>query len=81
LLLPAPLRSRPKTALAPIGFFLHVAFPSSENFRCLWVLDSLLKGVLGADLVGFQIADCDRHFGQTVSHILAYESLLKDIRV
>ncbi|KAI6107085.1 hypothetical protein EDD16DRAFT_1729498 [Pisolithus croceorrhizus] len=42
---------------------------------------SLPPKISGAYLVGFQIADCDRHFGQTVSHILAYESLLKDIRV
>ncbi|KAI6022074.1 glycosyltransferase family 20-domain-containing protein [Pisolithus marmoratus] len=41
-----------------IGFFLHVAFPSSEIFRCL-------SGVLGADLVGFQTANYARHFRQT----------------
>ncbi|KAI6096220.1 glycosyltransferase family 20-domain-containing protein [Pisolithus sp. B1] len=81
LLLPAPLRSHPKTALAPIGFFLHVAFPSSENFRCLSVLGSLKKGVLGADLVGFQTANYNRHFRQTVSCILASESLPKGIQV
>ncbi|KAI6107712.1 hypothetical protein EV401DRAFT_2200018 [Pisolithus croceorrhizus] len=61
LLLPAPLRSHPKTALAPIGFFLH--------------------GVLGADLVGFQTANYNRHFRQTVSRILASESLPKGIQV
>ncbi|KAI6107708.1 glycosyltransferase family 20 protein [Pisolithus thermaeus] len=81
LLLPGLLRSHPKTALAPIGFFLHVAFPSSEIFRCLSVRDSLLKGVLGADLVGFQTANYARHFRQTVSRILAYESLPKGIQV
>lgn len=81
MLLPALLRSHPKTALAPIGFFLHVAFPSSEIFRCLSVRDSLLKGVLGADLVGFQTANYARHFRQTVSRILAYESLPKGIQV
>ncbi|KAI5992797.1 glycosyltransferase family 20 protein [Pisolithus albus] len=81
MLLPGLLRSHPKTALAPIGFFLHVAFPSSEIFRCLSVRDSLLKGVLGADLVGFQTANYARHFRQTVSRILAYESLPKGIQV
>ncbi|KAI6013248.1 glycosyltransferase family 20 protein [Pisolithus marmoratus] len=81
MLLPALLRSHPKTASAPIGFFLHVAFPSSEIFRCLSVRDSLLKGVLGADLVGFQTANYARHFRQTVSRILAYESLPKGIQV
>ncbi|KAI6023022.1 glycosyltransferase family 20 protein [Pisolithus microcarpus] len=81
MLLPGLLRSHPKTALAPIGFFLHVAFPSSEIFRCLSVRDALLKGVLGADLVGFQTANYARHFRQTVSRILAYESLPKGIQV
>ncbi|KAI6022046.1 hypothetical protein EDC04DRAFT_2900943 [Pisolithus marmoratus] len=42
---------------------------------------SLLKGVLSADLVGFQTANCARHFRQTVSHILASESLPKGIQV
>ncbi|KAI6022055.1 hypothetical protein EDC04DRAFT_2900953 [Pisolithus marmoratus] len=56
MLLPALLRSHPKTTLAPIGFFLHVAFPCSEIFRCLSVRDSLLRGVLGADL-GIQVED------------------------
>ncbi|KAI6022070.1 glycosyltransferase family 20-domain-containing protein [Pisolithus marmoratus] len=64
-----------------IGFFLHVAFPSSEIFRCLSVRDSVLQGVLGADLVGFQTANYARHFRQTVSRILAYESLPKGIQV
>ncbi|KAI6030074.1 glycosyltransferase family 20-domain-containing protein [Pisolithus marmoratus] len=74
MLLPALLRSHPKTASAPIGFFLHVAFPSSEIFQCL-------SGVLGADLVGFQTANYARHFRQTVSRIFAYGSLPKGIQV
>ncbi|KAI6023019.1 glycosyltransferase family 20-domain-containing protein [Pisolithus microcarpus] len=81
MLLPGLLRSHPKTALAPVRFFLHVAFPSSEIFRCLSIRDSLLKGVLGADPVGFQTANYARHFRQTVSRILAYESLPKGIQV
>jgi trehalose-6-phosphate synthase len=42
LLLPALLRADPKLANAPIGFFLHVAFPSSEIFRYLAVRESLI---------------------------------------
>ncbi|KIK14071.1 hypothetical protein PISMIDRAFT_117708, partial [Pisolithus microcarpus 441] len=60
---------------------LHVAFPSSEIFWCLSVCNSLLKGVLSADLVSFQIANYARHFRQTASRILAYESLPKGIQV
>ncbi|KAH7882668.1 glycosyltransferase family 20 protein [Phlebopus sp. FC_14] len=81
MLLPALLRAHPKLATAPIGFFLHVAFPSSEIFRCLSVRESLLRGVLAADLVGFQTANYARHFRQTVSRILALEALPKGIQV
>ncbi|KIK93311.1 glycosyltransferase family 20 protein [Paxillus rubicundulus Ve08.2h10] len=81
MLLPALLRANPKLINAPVGFFLHVAFPSSEIFRCLSVRDSLLRGVLAADLVGFQTAGYARHFRQTVSRILALEALPKGIQV
>lgn len=82
MLLPYLLRSSPKLPQsAPIGFFLHVAFPSSEIFRCLSVRQDLLRGLLGADLVGFQTANYARHFRQTVSRIMAYESLPKGIEV
>ena len=58
MLLPNLLRSSPKlTRTAPIGFFMHVAFPSSDIFRCLSVRQDLLLGLLGADLVGFQTAN------------------------
>lgn len=41
----------------------------------------LLRGLLGADLVGFQTANYARHFRQTVSRIMAYEALPKGIEV
>lgn len=47
MLVPAMLREGGIPSSAPIGFFLHVAFPSSEIFRCLSVRESLLRGVLG----------------------------------
>lgn len=82
MLLPSLLRASPKLpSHVPIGFFMHVAFPSSEIFRCLSVRDSLLKGLLAADLVGFQTASFARHFRQTVSRILALEALPKGIQV
>ncbi|KAI6013261.1 glycosyltransferase family 20-domain-containing protein [Pisolithus marmoratus] len=50
-----------------------------ENYReGDMIRDSVLKGVLCADLVGFQYAG---RFGQTVSRIPAYESLPKGIQV
>ncbi|PFH45853.1 glycosyltransferase family 20 protein [Amanita thiersii Skay4041] len=82
MLLPALIRTHPKYSSSnPIGFFMHVAFPSSEIFRCLSVRDQLLNGMLGADLVGFQTASFARHFRQTVSRILAYEALPKGIQI
>ncbi|KAF8575194.1 glycosyltransferase family 20 protein [Ramaria rubella] len=64
---------------ATIGFFLHVAFPSSEIFRCLAVREQLLYGLLAADLIGFQTANFARHFRQTVSRILSLEAVPKGI--
>src|SRR5262249_9059176 len=65
----------------PIGFFMHIAFPSSEIFRCLSVRRDLLFGLMAADLVGFQTPNYARHFRQTVSRILAFEALPKGIRI
>lgn len=80
MLLPLLLRKM-LPATVSIGFFMHVAFPSSEIFRCLSVRRDLLLGVLGADFVGFQTANYARHFRQTVSRILAYEALPKGIQL
>jgi trehalose 6-phosphate synthase/phosphatase len=60
LLVPAMLRARePRLS---IGFFLHTPFPSSEVYRLLPAREELLRGVLGADYVSFQIGDYARHF-------------------
>lgn len=45
-----------------IGFFQHIPFPSYEVFRLIPWRDQLLKGVLGADLIGFHTYDDVRHF-------------------
>ncbi len=51
-LVPAMLRElRPDLC---IGFFLHIPFPPTELFKQLPWRDSILRGLLGADLVGFQ---------------------------
>ena len=72
LLVPGMLRK--KLPDAKIGFFLHVAFPSSEVFRCLAVRNELLEGMLGANLIGFQIHEYTRHFLQTCSRLLSAEA-------
>ncbi|KAK1829989.1 glycosyltransferase [Podospora conica] len=74
-LLLVPGMVRKKLPEAKIGFFLHVAFPSSEVFRCLAVRKQLLEGMLGANLIGFQIHEYTRHFLQTCSRLLSAEAM------
>jgi trehalose 6-phosphate synthase/phosphatase len=55
---------------ARIGFFLHIPFPASEVFRTLPNREQVLRGLLGADLIGFHTASYLRHFGNSVMRIL-----------
>lgn len=59
---------------APIGFFMHVAFPSSEVFRCLANRADLLEGMLASNLIGFQISEYVQHFMMTAARILAVDT-------
>ncbi|MET7424987.1 trehalose-6-phosphate synthase [Dactylosporangium sp. NPDC005555] len=68
LLVPAMLR-----ALRPdlrIGFFLHIPFPPVELFMQLPRRAELLRGLLGADLVGFQRPLAAQNFLQLTARIL-----------
>ncbi len=67
LLLPDLLRKRLPDAR--IGFFLHIPFPSEELFRTLPERDRLLRGMLGADLVGFHTPGYLRHFATSVTQL------------
>jgi trehalose 6-phosphate synthase/phosphatase len=72
MLVPAMLRQRePRLS---IGFFLHTPFPSSEVYRLLPAREQLLRGVLGADYVSFQIGDYARHFRSSCLRILGIDS-------
>jgi trehalose 6-phosphate synthase/phosphatase len=72
MLVPALLRRRePRLS---IGFFLHTPFPSSEVYRLLPAREQLLRGVLGADYVSFQIGDYARHFRSSCLRILGVDS-------
>jgi trehalose 6-phosphate synthase/phosphatase len=64
-----------------IGFFLHIPFPSFEVFRTLPWRKELIKGVLGADLVGFHVYDYERHFFSTVRRLFGYEISFNQIHV
>jgi len=68
LLLPELLRRRLPDSR--IGFFLHIPFPTEELFRTLPERDRVLRGLLGADLVGFHTPSYLRHFASSLTHIL-----------
>jgi trehalose 6-phosphate synthase/phosphatase len=75
-LLMLPGKVREKMPEATIGFFLHTPFPSFETFRMMnrsW-RESLLNGMLGADVVGFHINDYAQYFLRAVSRTLGYET-------
>ena len=55
LSLPALLRTQGVTV--PIGFFLHVPFPSPEMLATVPVAAGLVQDLLAADLIGFQTAN------------------------
>lgn len=80
-LLLVPKMIREKLPDAQIGFFLHTAFPSSEVFRCLVMRTELLEGILGANLVAFQVDEYAEHFLQTCSRILTVETTSKGVQL
>jgi len=74
MLLPGMIRS--KFPDLPIGFFLHIPFPSFELFRILpneWRTE-ILEGLLGSNLIGFHTYDYTLHFLRCVLRILGIES-------
>jgi trehalose 6-phosphate synthase/phosphatase len=78
LLVPELLRRR--CPEARIGFFLHIPFPSSELFRSLPGRERLLRGMLGADLIGFHTAAYLRHFASTATRILGAATEIEWVR-
>jgi trehalose 6-phosphate synthase/phosphatase len=68
MLVPSMVRER--IPEARIGYFLHIPFPSSEVFRALPFRAGLLRGLLGADLIGFHTASYRRHFTSSVLRML-----------
>ena len=57
-----------------IGFFLHTPFPPSELFRQLPWRDEILRGLLGADLVGFQRPGGAANFARLVRLRLGHKT-------
>lgn len=58
----------------PLGFFLHIPFPTYEIFRLLprrWGKE-MLEGLLDADLVGFHTYDYTQYFLRCVLRVLGF---------
>ena len=68
MLVPALLRRR--LPHARIGFFLHIPFPAAELYRTLPHREELLRGLLGADLIGFHTTSYLRHFASALLQLL-----------
>ena len=81
MLLPKILRERVPHVLS--GFFLHIPFPVIEVFRLLprrWG-ESILEGLLGADLIGFHTHDYTQAFLKCALRMLGYDHSIGIIRV
>ena len=79
MLLPKLLRE--KFPEMPIGFFLHIPFPSWEVFRMLpraW-REEIIEGLLGSSLIGFHTHDYVRDFLTSVLRTSGYEHQLGNL--
>ena len=64
-----PAQLRRAGATQPIGFFLHIPFPSAELFaRPPW-REHLVEGMLGADVIGFQTEEFRQNFVRTCTRL------------
>ncbi|MCP3139090.1 bifunctional alpha,alpha-trehalose-phosphate synthase (UDP-forming)/trehalose-phosphatase [Pyxidicoccus xibeiensis] len=72
MLVPGLLRQR--LPEARIGYFHHIPFPSSEIFSTLPRRHELLKGLLGADLIGFHTVSYVRHFSGSLLRQLGLDT-------
>ena len=79
MLLPALIRE--ENSKVSIGYFHHIPFPSYELFRVLPERETVLNGLLGADLIGFHTHDYMRHFISAIYRVLQLESSLDEIQL
>ncbi len=78
-LVPAMLRElRPDLR---IGFFMHIPFPPPELFNQIPRRADLLRGLLGADLVGFQVPGGARNFVRLIERVLGLRTRHNEIEV
>ena len=53
-----------------LGFFLHIPFPSWDIIRIFPWHDLVLQGILGCDLVSFQVSDYSTNFLESCGRAL-----------
>ena len=71
LFVPSLLRER--LGGAPIGFFLHIPFPTPEIFLTLPGRRALVEGMLGADVIGFHTRRYLGHFAAILRRLFGLE--------
>ncbi len=77
-LVPAMLRElRPDVR---IGFFLHIPFPPGELFSRLPWRTQIIEGLMGADLIGFQLPGGARNFSRLARGLAGAEGKGRQLR-
>ena len=73
MLLPGMLREK---VTNPIGFFLHIPFPTYEMYRLLPASNrtKVLEGLMGSDLLGFHTHDYSQYFLRCALRVLGKEN-------
>lgn len=79
MLVPQMIRSKMKDV--SIGFFLHIPFPSFEVFRLLPWREELIRGLTGADLIGFHTYDDSKYFINSCQRILGLNTINNQIYI
>jgi trehalose 6-phosphate synthase len=57
-----------------IGFYLHIPFPPAELFQQLPWRRQILEGLLGADLIGFQLSGASQNFVRLVRQRVGHKT-------
>jgi len=70
MLLPNYLTRKLGSLKPSIGLFLHIPFPSSEIFRILATREEILRAMLCANHIGFNMYEYARHFLTCCSRML-----------
>jgi len=70
----APAMLREQRPDLRIGFFLHIPFPPAELFSQVPWRRELLEGLLGADLVGFQLSGAAQNFIRLVRQRVGHKT-------